>query len=102
MKLIHWNHKKVRPDGILITSDGQKIPLGIVPKIIRSPDDGGCGCKDCDCEKMWAISINYGYNKKKSSVNGLTIIFDNQAEFMNFTISGTPAFEKIAKVSELN
>lgn len=92
MRIVNWTFDDVAPDGRRKGENGKRDQqLSITPSITRSYDDGGCGDRNCGCDKSWEIVINMGFNRKTKSISGLTILFDSQEEFMEYIISGTPA-----------
>jgi len=92
MDVNKWIHDDVLPDGSIVDPDGEVVAyLSVIPKIVRSPDDGGCGEEGCSCEKVWFISISYGYDASTKTVSGVTINFNSQDEFMDFIIMGVSA-----------
>lgn len=87
MKIEHWTHENVLPDGICLSGGKVDPNPGIR---LSQPISGGCGLEHCNCSAGHWLCINFGYNKKTKTVSGVTVYFDNHEEMirsLNFNYS---------------
>ena len=77
-----WTHENVNKKGIIKSGGGVQIKPGIYTSIFHS-----CTLKSCKCSKDHWVCINFGYDKKRKSVSGITFYFQNDVEFSNFMIN---------------
>ena len=74
-----WSYKNVNQKGILKSGGSAELKKGIYSSILNS-----CDIESCKCVKeLWA-TINFGYNKKRKSISGITFYFDSLIEFEGF------------------
>ena len=85
MKIKHWTHNRVKPDGVVLDENGFHCgAVGVVPSISMSSDDGGCGLEGCHCSDGHWLVIGFGRNEKDETVSGVTVYFDNYDEMQTF------------------
>ena len=81
MRIEHWTHERVMPDGVCIDELGKPNgAVGVEPAVKISSDNGGCGLENCHCSDGHWLMINYGRNEKDETVSGVTVWFDNWGE----------------------
>ena len=80
MIIKNWTHHHVNENGIL--KSGGSVDL---KKVIRTSSSDGCLIESCKCQKGLWVSINYGYDKKRKVLSGVTYYFANSIEFNAFT-----------------
>ncbi len=81
MKIEHWTHKNVKPDGTFFNEAGA---IDITPGLRMSDDDGGCGLENCKCSEGHWLMVGFGYNAEERTVSGITVHFENYGEMQLF------------------
>lgn len=85
MKIEHWKHNRVGPDGAVYDLLGKITGhVEIEPGISMSKDVGGCGLEKCKCSEGHWLMINFGRDIGEKSVSGVTVWFDNWGEMQIF------------------
>jgi hypothetical protein len=76
-----WDYGEVSPTGII--KSGGTIR---VKKAIHTYVFDGCTLPECKCFKGPWVSFNFGYDKKRKTVSGITCRFDTPTEFDKFLL----------------
>ncbi len=80
MKIEHWTHENVKPNGTFLYEDGAvNTKIGIT---MSHPVKGGCSIDNCHCSDGHWMCISFGYDKDNMKVSGVTVWFDNHLEMM--------------------
>lgn len=74
----NWLHKGVSKKGVLKSGGSVEIKKGIYTSI------NGCPIKSCKCKKGPWLLVNFGYDKYRKEVSGITYYFKNSIEFYEF------------------
>ena len=81
MKTHTFKHLDVAPDGKVekggAVGTSRRVSLSM-------PDKGGCGLDNCHCSDGHWICISEGRDADTSTVQGITIDFDNKKEYDKF------------------
>lgn len=79
MKVEHWEHKNVSPDGKTIRGGA----VGVYGDITRSAPGGGCGLPTCHCSDGHWICVAEP-RTADGTVSGVTFYFDSEEELQEF------------------
>lgn len=74
-----WTHNNVNYNGSIKSGGSVQVKAGIYTSLYHS-----CTLKSCSCSKRIWITMNFGYDKKRKSVSGITFHFDNNMEISKF------------------
>ena len=76
MRFKRWTHKNVNIYGVLKSGGSVSTKKEVITSLTNK-----CTIESCKCHKVPWMSINFGYNKKKKSVSGITFYFSEESEF---------------------
>jgi hypothetical protein len=79
MKVEHWTHKGVKPDGTFYESAGA---VNTEPNVDVTWKGEGCDCGTCQNSDCY-IRVNLGRDEE-GTVRGMTIYFDSDKELAKF------------------
>lgn len=75
-----WTHYNVTQNGKIKFGGAVFTKAGIYTSLVH-----GCTIKTCKCIKGYWVTINFGYDKKRKSVTGMTFYFNkNRKAFYDF------------------
>lgn len=74
-----WTHKNVTQKGIVKSGGSVNTKEGIYSSLSHS-----CSIGSCKCAKGLWVAMNFGYDKRRKSVSGITFYFDNSIELAEF------------------